>query len=134
MAVLDRRDLPRRVVRVLNPVFMSLHADGAVDVRGVPPARKTLPSRSGAFVQEAQAIGRLFTIAAQFTDPDVYFLGGGVVEAAPHFREWFLERVREHVILREEQRRASELLLVHDLDMAGARGAALAALQTVTGA
>ncbi len=95
--------------------------------RGDPMALKI-------FEQQAKAIGRLFTIAAQFTDPDVYFLGGGVVEAAPHFREWFLDRVREHVILREEQRDASELLLVHDLDMAGARGAALAALQTVTGA
>jgi len=85
------------------------------------------------FEQQAMAIGRLFTIAAQFTDPHVYFLGGGVVEAAPHFREWFLGKVREHIVLREEQRQASELLLVHDLDMAGARGAALAALQSVTG-
>jgi len=85
------------------------------------------------FEQQAMAIGRLFTIAAQFTDPHVYFLGGGVVEAAPHFREWFLDKVREHTVLREEQRQAAELLLVHDLDMAGARGAALAALQSVTG-
>ncbi|WP_142258951.1 ROK family protein [Thermopolyspora flexuosa] len=83
------------------------------------------------FEQQAIAIGRLFTVAAQFMDPDVYFLGGGVVEAAPHFRQWFLDKVREHVVLREEQRAASELLLVHDLDMAGARGAALAALQQV---
>ena len=34
--------------------------------------------------------GRLFTIAANFTDPDAYFVGGGVVEATPEFREWFL--------------------------------------------
>ena len=36
------------------------------------------------------AIGRLFTIAANFTDPDTYFVGGGVVEAAPEFRDWYL--------------------------------------------
>ena len=35
------------------------------------------------FEQQAMAIGRLFTIAANFTDPDAYFVGGGVVEAAP---------------------------------------------------
>ena len=35
------------------------------------------------FEQQAIAIGRLFTIAANFTDPGAYFLGGGVVEAAP---------------------------------------------------
>lgn len=80
------------------------------------------------FEQQAMAIGRLFTIAANFTDPSAYFLGGGVVEAAPHFREWFLDRVREHTLLREEQRQVVTIALVKDLDMAGARGAALAAL------
>ncbi|GAA4566155.1 ROK family protein [Planotetraspora kaengkrachanensis] len=85
------------------------------------------------FEQQAKAIGRLFTIAANFTDPDAYFVGGGVVEAAPHFREWFLEKVREHTLLREEQRRVTTVALVEDLDMAGARGAALAALSETVG-
>jgi len=85
------------------------------------------------FEQQAKAVGRLFTIAANFTDPDAYFLGGGVVEAAPHFREWFLAKVREHTQLKEEQARASRLEVVPDLDMAGARGAAIAALETVHG-
>ncbi|MCT9930226.1 ROK family protein [Planotetraspora sp. A-T 1434] len=85
------------------------------------------------FEQQAMAIGRLFTIAANFTDPSAYFLGGGVVEAAPHFREWFLETVREHTLLREEQRRVATVALVRDLDMAGARGAALAALSQIVG-
>lgn len=79
------------------------------------------------FEQQAMALGRLFTIAANFTDPSVYFVGGGVVEAAPHFRDWFLGRVREHSSLREEQARVAEFALVPDLDMAGARGSAVAA-------
>ncbi|GAA3230831.1 ROK family protein [Actinocorallia longicatena] len=83
------------------------------------------------FDQQAMAIARLFTIAANFTDPDAYFLGGGVVEAAPHFREWFLDRVRTHTVLRSEQESASTITLVTDLDMAGARGSALAAHATV---
>ena len=49
------------------------------------------------------ALGRLFTVAANFTDPHAYFVGGGVVEAAPEFRDWFLATVREHTVLREEQ-------------------------------
>jgi predicted NBD/HSP70 family sugar kinase len=80
------------------------------------------------FEQQAIAIGRLLTIAANFTDPHAYLLGGGVVEAAPQFREWFLARVRENMLLREEQARISAIALVPDLDMAGARGSALAAL------
>ena len=59
--------------------------------------------RSRIFEQQAMAIGRLFTIAANFTDPHAYFVGGGVVEAAPDFRDWFLDTVREHTALRAEQ-------------------------------
>jgi glucokinase len=47
------------------------------------------------FEQQAMALGRLFTIAANYTDPNVYFLGGGVVESTPAFRDWFMGKVRE---------------------------------------
>jgi predicted NBD/HSP70 family sugar kinase len=85
------------------------------------------------FRQQATALGRLFTIAANFLDPDAYFLGGGVVEAAPHFRDWFFAEVRAHTVLREEQARVAEISLVPDLDMAGARGSAYAARDWLTG-
>jgi glucokinase len=94
--------------------------------RGDPLARRI-------FEQQAMALGRLFTIAANYSDPSMYFLGGGVVEAEPRFREWFLAKVREHTALRAEQSRAAELALVPDLDMAGARGAAIAALEWLRG-
>ena len=83
------------------------------------------------FRQQAMAIGRLFTIASNFTDPFAYFLGGGVVETAPHFRDWFLEKVRDNTMLRSEQSRVASFALVPDLDMAGARGSAIAALESV---
>jgi glucokinase len=83
------------------------------------------------FRQQAMALGRLFTIAANYSDPHTYFLGGGVVEAAPEFRDWFLATVREHTLLREEQARVASFALVADLDMAGARGAAIAAAESL---
>ena len=83
------------------------------------------------FEQQAMALGRLFTIAANFTDPTAYFVGGGVVEAEPRFRDWFLERVRAHTSLRVEQAAVAEFALVPDLDMAGARGSAFAALDAL---
>jgi hypothetical protein len=52
-----------------------------------------------------------------------------VVETTPKLREWFLAKVREHTALRAEQARVASLALVPDLDMAGARGAAIAALE-----
>jgi glucokinase len=83
------------------------------------------------FEQQAATLGRLFTIAANFTDPHAYFVGGGVVEAAPEFRDWFLKTIRTHTKLREEQRQASAFALIPDLDMAGARGSAIAALEAL---
>jgi glucokinase len=79
------------------------------------------------FRQQAMALGRVLSVAAKFTDPDVYFVGGGVIEAAPHFRDWFLATVREHTGLLVEQQMLEDVTLVPDLDMAGARGSALAA-------
>ncbi len=99
-------------------------ADAAKLVRGY--ACDGDPMALEIFRQQAIAIGRLFTIAANFTDPDAYFLGGGVVEALPSFRDWFLATVRDHTDLREEQRPLVRFALVPDLDMAGARGSAIA--------
>lgn len=79
------------------------------------------------FEQQAMALGRMFTIAANFSDPHAYFVGGGVVETGERFREWFLAQVQENTELREEQRRVATFALVPDLDMAGARGSAIAA-------
>jgi glucokinase len=98
-------------------------------VRGY--AEREDPLALAIFEQQAIAIGRLFTIAANFLDPDTYFIGGGVVETTPRFRQWFLAKVREHTSLREEQARVATLALVPDLDMAGARGAAIAALEAL---
>jgi len=104
-------------------------ANAAKLVRGY--GEKGDPMALAVFEQQAKAVGRLFTIAANFTDPDAYFLGGGVVEAAPHFRAWFLGRVRESTTLRPEQVPVVRFEVVPQLDMAGARGAAIAALERI---
>jgi predicted NBD/HSP70 family sugar kinase len=98
-------------------------------VRGFGEAEDPLALRI--FDQQAMALGRLFTIASNFLDPSAYFVGGGVVEASPKFREWFLERVRKYTSLRQEQLDVTTFALIPDLDMAGARGAALAALESL---
>jgi predicted NBD/HSP70 family sugar kinase len=81
------------------------------------------------FRQQATAIGRLLTICMNVVDPDVCFVGGGVLEADASFQNRFLDDIRGGLCYRKQQ--AGELLVtaVPDLDMAGARGAAIAALQ-----
>lgn len=91
------------------------------------------PMALAIFEQQAIAIGRLLTIAANFLDADAYFIGGGVVEAGRDFTDWFLRTAWENVQLREEARSTVTFGLVPDLDMAGARGAALAALDFLSG-
>jgi hypothetical protein len=104
---------------------------GRARQRSPLPTRAVLPAGLSDQLLPLLGPGHLFTIAAKFTDPHVYFLGGGVVEAAPHFRDWFLGRVRQHTILREEQVNAASIALVPDLDMAGARGSAIAVRSAV---
>jgi hypothetical protein len=60
-------------------------------------------------------------------------VGGGVAESSEEFRNWFLDRVREHTALKDEQLQVAKFALVSHLDMAGARGAALAALEALHG-
>jgi predicted NBD/HSP70 family sugar kinase len=103
--------------------------DAAKQVRGLGERGDEMARHI--FEQQAMALGRLFTIAANFVDPDLYLLGGGVIEAEPSFRDWFLERVEAHTFLRDEQRDVASFALVRDLDMAGARGSAIAALSTL---
>lgn len=125
------------IERNLLPYWLSRFPDH--ELASAPPAAaarlvRGLGERGDAmatriFEQQAMALGRLFTIVANVTDPAVYLVGGGVVEAAPHFRDWFVETVRAHTTLREEQARVARFALVPDRDMAGARGAAIAALE-----
>ncbi|MBO0820660.1 MAG: ROK family protein [Nocardiopsaceae bacterium] len=83
------------------------------------------------FRQQAMAIGRVFSLAGKFTDPDAYFVGGGVIQTRPHFRDWFLDLIQRNTDLYPEQAAVAEFALVPDLDMAGARGAAIAAAEWV---
>ena len=83
------------------------------------------------FDQQAAAIGRMFTIAANFFDPDAYFVGGGLTDADAKFRTRFLEHVQAATQLRDEQAKVAAFSVVPDLDMAGARGSAVAAMRAI---
>jgi predicted NBD/HSP70 family sugar kinase len=107
------------------------HASAAKLVRSYGEDRDPLALRI--FDQQAMALGRLFTLIANVCDPVAYFVGGGVVETGAPFREWFLAKVREHTRLREEQQRIDIFDVVPARDMAGARGAALAAMESLRG-
>jgi glucokinase len=123
---IERNLLPFWLVRYPDhPLHDVDLATAAKKVRGF--GEQGDPMALAIFTQQAKAIGQLFTIVANLTDPQGFFLGGGVVEAEPHFRDWFLDAVRAATRLRAEQQAVTSFALVPDRDMAGARGAALAA-------
>jgi predicted NBD/HSP70 family sugar kinase len=112
------------------------HELGRIDIKVAAKqvrafAERGDPLARAIFAQQAMAIGRLFTIISNVTDPHAYFIGGGVVETTLEMREWFVGMVREHTYLRAEQLQVASFAEVPDLDMAGARGAALAAWDRV---
>ena len=125
--------------RNLLPYWLGRYPDHPLAAMPIAEAAKTVRSYGEQgdemalriFGQQADTIGRLFTIAANFTDPHGYFVGGGVTEADPAFRDWFLDRVRAATSLRDEQAAVARYAIVADLDMAGARGSALAALHAI---
>jgi len=118
--------LPYWLTRFPGHELAEVQPDGAAKlVRSL--GERMDPMALRIFEQQAMALGRLFTIAANFSDPSAYFLGGGVVETRPEFREWFLGTVRKNALLRPEQTKVATFALVPDLDMAGARGSAVAA-------
>ena len=103
--------------RNLLPYWLSRYPDHDLAGRPIDDAAKELRSYGErgdemarkVFEQQAMAIGRLFTIAANFTDPNAYFVGGGVVEAQPEFRDWYLSVVRTNTQLRRTARRCRVL-------------------------
>jgi len=127
------------IERNLLPFWLSRypgHALAALPIRQAarevrPLAEQGDPLALDIFRQQAAAIGRLFTILANVIDPDAYFIGGGVVQATEQFREWFLAQVRAETRLRPEQQETAAFALTPDLDMAGARGVAMAARDAV---
>ena len=124
------------ILNNLLPYWLSQHTEHPLAAMPLPVAAKAVRGLAEegdelalkVFAQQAKAIGRLFTIASNFTDPHAYFVGGGVVETAETFRMWFVDQVVAGTDLRDEQLAVSATGLIPHLDMAGARGATVAAL------
>jgi glucokinase len=110
-----------------HPLAAMDPADAARSLRSLAVAGDEL-ARS-VFRQQAAAIGRLFTILMNILDPDICFVGGGVLEADAAFQARFLDDIRDALRYRKQQAGTLQVAAVPDLDMAGARGAALAAVQ-----
>jgi predicted NBD/HSP70 family sugar kinase len=80
------------------------------------------------FRVQAHALGLFFDEMVNTFDPDVLIIGGGALETGPEFQRWFIAETRAGMPGQREEQASIPIHVMPNGDTAGARGAALEAL------
>jgi glucokinase len=78
---------------------------------------------------QAQALGLFFDAMVNTFDPDALIVGGGALETGKEFQGWFLGEIRAAMPTQREEQADIPIYVMPNGDTAGARGAAIEALQ-----
>jgi predicted NBD/HSP70 family sugar kinase len=81
------------------------------------------------FRVQAHALGLFFDEMVNTFDPDAFIVGGGALETSKNFQHWFIEQVRAAMPAQRGEQAAIPIHVMPNGDTAGARGAAIEALQ-----
>ena len=81
------------------------------------------------FRVQARALGVFFDEMINTFDPDALIVGGGAVETNEEFQRWFISEIRAGMPAQREEQADIPLHVMPNGDTAGARGAAIQALQ-----
>jgi predicted NBD/HSP70 family sugar kinase len=90
--------------------------------RGDPLAREI-------FRVQAHALGVFFDEMINTFDPDALIVGGGAIETGKAFQEWFVQEIRNGMPPQRSEQVAIPIHIMPNGDTAGARGAAIEALE-----
>lgn len=82
----------------------------------------------GVFRIQAAALGLFLDQMVNLFDPDAIILGGGALETAARFQQWFIDEARAGMPAQRAEQRSLPIHVMPNGDTAGARGAAIAAL------
>jgi len=96
-------------------------------VRGL--AEKGDPLCKEVFRVQAHALGLFFDEMVNTFDPDTFIVGGGALETSKQFQGWFTEQIRAAMPTQREEQAGIPIYVMPNGDTAGARGAAIEALQ-----
>ncbi len=96
-------------------------------VRGL--AEKGDPLCKEIFRVQAHALGLFFDEMVNTFDPDAFIVGGGALETAKPFQDWFIEEIRAAMPPQREEQAGIPIYVMPNGDTAGARGAAIEALK-----
>lgn len=92
-------------------------------------AEKGDPMCREIFRSQARALGIFFDAMVNTFDPDALIVGGGAIETGPEFQRWFLDEIRLGMPVQREEQAGIPIHIMPNGDTAGARGAAIDALQ-----
>ncbi len=105
---------------------VDLH-QGAKLVRGLAETGDSLGRE--VFRVQAHALGLFFDEMVNTFDPDAFIVGGGALETAKPFQDWFIEQIRAAMPAQREEQAGIPIYVMPNGDTAGARGAAIEALK-----
>jgi glucokinase len=80
------------------------------------------------FRVQAHALGLFFDEMINTFDPDALIVGGGVLEAAKEFQNWFISQVRTGMGVQRDEQAGIPIHVIPNGDCAGALGSAIRAL------
>jgi glucokinase len=126
------------IERTLLPFFLAQYPghelariggahDAAKLVRG--RAEKGDPMCREIFRVQAHALGLFFDEMVNTFDPDALIVGGGALETSYEFQQWFLDVIRAGMPTQRDEQADIPIHVMPDGDTAGARGAAIQALE-----
>ena len=81
------------------------------------------------FRVQAHALGQFFDEMVNTFDPDALIVGGGALETHQEFQRWFLDEIRAGMPTQRQEQADIPIHVMPNGDTAGARGAAIDALQ-----
>ncbi|HTQ55932.1 MAG TPA: ROK family protein [Bryobacteraceae bacterium] len=81
------------------------------------------------FRVQAHALGIFFDEMINTFDPDALVVGGGAIETGPEFQQWFIREIYAGMPPQREEQADIPIYIMPNGDTAGARGAAIQALQ-----
>jgi glucokinase len=100
-------------------------------VRGL--AEKGDPMCKEIFRVQAHALGVFFDEMINTFDPDALIVGGGAIETSEDFQRWFIGEIHAGMPPQREEQADIPIYIMPNGDTAGARGAAIEALQFARG-
>lgn len=80
------------------------------------------------FRVQAHALGLFFDEMINTFDPDALIVGGGALETTEDFQRWFIDEIRAGMPIQREEQSDIPIHVMPNGDTAGARGAAIDAL------